>query len=114
MVRSHAKAFFSRGLGLGVVVFCGLWLVWRSALKALAISASVASMALASDASASSARMAAASVASASEVVAESRLPGWPRDQSRFPFSLSFAFQKKVPPRAHGAQVVLALVLIGS
>ena len=54
--------------------------------------------------------MAAASVASASEVVAESRLQGWPRDQSRFPFFLSFAFQKKVPPRAHGARVVFALV----
>ena len=41
--------------------------------------------------------MAAASVASASEVVDESRLQGWPRDQSRFPFFLSFAFQKKSP-----------------
>ena len=41
--------------------------------------------------------MAAASVASASEVVAESRLQGSPRDQSRFPFFLSFAFQKKNP-----------------
>ena len=56
-------------------------------VKALAISASVASMTL-------------ASVASASEVVAESRLQGWPRDQSRFPFSLSFAFQKKKSRRA--------------
>ena len=67
-------------------------------------------MALASVASASMAKVVSALVASASEVVVESRLRGWPRDQSRFSFFLSFAFQKKVPPRAHGARVLFALV----
>ena len=57
-------------------------------------------MALASVASASMAKVVSALVASASEVVVESRLRGWPRDQSRFSFFLSFAFQKKKSRRA--------------
>ena len=73
----------------------------------MATSASVASMALASVASASMAKVGSALVASASEVVVESRLRGWPRDQSRFSFFLSFAFQKKSPAaRAWSARVI--------